>query len=175
MTLLRIRQIEPGDKCTGFSLGDAQFQPLKTFLTRDAHSFHADNLAKTYVAVIGGQPPEVVAYVTLVCGQIEANGATLDDPSKYRYAFFPAIKIARLAVHKEYRKDGLGTALVDLAVGVAQANIMPSAGCRFMVVDAKRPAVPFYERRGFTIIDTQENRGRKEPVMFLDLHKAALG
>jgi hypothetical protein len=41
------------------------------------------------------------------------------------------------------------------------------------MVDSKKPAVPFYERCGFTLLDTAANRSRDEPVMFVDLNKVA--
>jgi hypothetical protein len=51
--------------------------------------------------------------------------------------------------------------------------LCPAVGCRFVIVDSKKSSVGFYEKQGFTLIDTKENRGRSEPVMFIDLHKAA--
>jgi hypothetical protein len=65
----------------------------------------------------------------------------------------------------------LGKALVDLALGIAKREISPSVGCRFVMVDSKRNAAPFYEKCGFTILDTPANRDRVEPVMFVDLKK----
>lgn len=107
-------------------------------------------------------------------GQIDAtNGVFANDKPDYPYSFFPAVKIARLGVDRRQQGQGLGKALVELAVGIAINHIMPQVGCRFVVVDAKRPAVVFYESVGFTLIDTKSNRDRSEPVMYLDLHKAS--
>jgi hypothetical protein len=63
----------------------------------------------------------------------------------------------------------LGRTLIEFSVGRSQ-DIADIAGCRFVVVDAKTPSVAFYEKCGFRLIDTAENRGRPEPVMFLDLN-----
>lgn len=168
-----IRPIEPGDICTGFSFGDRQFQPLKAFIKNKAKPFHEQNLARTHIAVESASL-KAVAYITLVCGQIDAsNGVMPDDKLGYPYSFFPAVKIARLGVDKRQQGQGLGKALVEMAVGIAINDIMPKVGCRFVVVDAKTPAVAFYESMGFTLIDTRSNRNRTEPVMYLDLHKAS--
>jgi len=148
-------------------LGDAQFQPLKTFLTRDSKKFAAQKLARTYVIVTDSK---VCAYATLVCGEIAAERDIADlDGADFRYEHFPAVKIARLAVHKKYRDFSLGRTLIEFSVGRSQ-DIADIAGCRFVVVDAKTPSVAFYEKCGFRLIDTAENRGRPEPVMFLDLN-----
>ncbi|SHI92011.1 hypothetical protein SAMN04488012_103317 [Palleronia salina] len=110
--------LEPGDSFAGFSLGDQQYQPLKTFLTRDSKGYSEQLLAKTYVFV---RDAKVRAYVTLVCGEIQAEKPDMADleGAQYRYQHYPAMKIARLAVHKEFRKFGLGRELVDLSLGLS--------------------------------------------------------
>ena len=89
------------------------------------------------------------------------------------------MKISRLLVDSRYRRQGdrwadearLGEALVQFALGLAVEQVCPAVGCRFVVVDAKSDAVGFYRKMGFTLLDTQANRARPEPVMFVDLHK----
>ena len=69
------------------------------------------------------------------------------------------------------KRIGLGKHLVDLALGIAKREVSPSVGCRFVMVDSKRNSVKFYERCGFTMLDTPENKERNEPVMYVDLSK----
>lgn len=169
---LEIRQIRAGDRLTGLSLGDAAFQPLKTFLQKHAKAYHERNLARTYAAFSDGQ---VAGYMTLVCGEIvlEGDESLLDEPDvQYRYKSYPAVKIARLAVDKDHRGADLGTLLVQIALGTAKDVICPAVGCRFVAVDSKKQAVEFYLKQGFTLLNTPGNRARSEPVMFIDLHKA---
>ena len=166
---LELRPLQPDDRVNRFSSGDKQFQPLKTFLQRDSKKFQEQFLARTYVMVDGNL---VRAYVTLVCGEITAEKNITDlDGAEFKNEHFPAMKIARLAVDSKYRKSGYGQKLVDFAVGRA-IEISGIAGCRFVVVDAKKPSVDFYKQYGSRFIDTQENRDRNEPVMFLDLMRA---
>jgi hypothetical protein len=61
--------------------------------------------------------------------------------------------------------------MVDLALGIAKREVCPSVGCRFVMVDSKKGSVKFYERCGFTMLNTASNRGRTEPVMYVDLGK----
>ncbi len=152
------------------SLGDAVFTPLKTYLRKDATPHQAASLARTYAAVEDGTD-RVSAYITVICGEIEVQANHDGEHLEYPYARYPAVKIARLAVDRRLRGNDLGTRLVDLALGITKEVICPSVGCRFLVVDAKEPSIEFYEKYGFTMIDTPENRGSEAPVMFIDLHR----
>lgn len=170
---LDIRLIEPGDRLTGMSLGDATFTPLKIFLQRHALEYERQSLSRTYAA-FGVEPPKVLGYITLVCGEVVTDDGDecLIQGVDYRYRQYPAVKIARLAVDKSLqRKVGLGTQLVDLALGIAKREVCPSVGCRFVMVESKQDAVKFYEKCGFTMLDTPTNKEREEPVMFVDLSK----
>lgn len=179
MVEITVRQIEAGDTVTGLSLGHEDFVPLKTYLQRDAKKHHEQSLARTYGVFLDTEPKRVKAYVTLVCGEIVADtresGLVAENGIHYPYRQYPAVKIARLAVDTRLKKLGLkiGTKLVDLSIGISKDVISPSVGCRFIVVDAKQQSVGFYERCGFTALDTPENKQRAEPVMFVDLHKVA--
>lgn len=171
---IEIRKIEPGDRLTGLSLGE-EFTPLKIFLQRHAKKYHETGLARTYAAFDLLNKGKILGYVTLVCGEIvledEDDRLLCGEGVDYHYKHYPAVKIARLAVDRRCRGSGLGSHLVNLALGVTKSVICPAVGCRFIVVDSKRAAVAFYEKCGFTILDTATNRARMEPVLFVDLHK----
>jgi GNAT superfamily N-acetyltransferase len=163
------RPIKPGDRLTGLSLGE-EFVPLKTFLQRKARKFEDKNLARTYAAFHG---TKIVGYITLVCGEVSVKDGDSNpiDEDDYDYKHFPAIKVARLAVDSKRRKFGIGRTLVELALGIAKDTICPAVGCRFVMVDSKKQSMDFYVKCGFTMLDTQENRDRDHPIMFIDLHK----
>lgn len=169
---IEIKQLEPGDRVTGLSVGHESFTPLKIFLQKHAKSYEAHSLARTYIVYESGQN-KPLAFITLVCGEIETQGEAnlLGDEVVYHYHGYPAIKLARLAVDSKLRKSGIGRSLVEFALGIVKTNICPSVGCRFMVVDSKKASVDFYSRCGFTLLDTADNKDRDEPVMFIDLHK----
>ena len=164
-----------------FSTGHASFAPLKNFLIKQAFDFHSGNIAKTYVAVKlqasdDGQMVEapdlgVLGYMTLTCSEIDIrNGYTVEDcPYANRYESLPAVKIARLAVDQRYRGQRIGDKFVALAIAIASDVIAPIIGCRFVVTDAKTEAVNFYNKVGFTLLDTETNRAAETPVMFVDI------
>jgi GNAT superfamily N-acetyltransferase len=166
---VELREIGVGDHVTGLSLGDKAFTPLKTFVQRHTKAYAAQMLAKSY-GVFEGE--KLLGYVTLVCGQIEVDGgepAPDVGDAQFEYKHYPAVKIARLAVNRRYRGTGLGRHLVDFSLGLARDTIASAVGCRFVVLDVKPQSVAFYEKNGFRLIDTETNRARDEPVMFLDL------
>jgi len=168
---LELRAIESGDKVTGLSLGDAKYTPLKTFLQKHAKKYSDQLLAKSYGVFRG---PKIVAYITLVCGEIasEDDSAMADTgDAEYNYKHYPAVKIARLAVDKKLQKAGIGAELINFALGIAKQDISAIVGCKFVVVDAKAESVEFYEKRGFRLLDTEANKARSEPIMFIDLTK----
>ncbi|MFA7242456.1 MAG: GNAT family N-acetyltransferase [Sulfuricellaceae bacterium] len=170
-----IRQLAPSDNTNGFKTGDAVFQPLKTFFVSQAQKFHQHGITKTYVAVgkKDVQVDKILGFATLIASEIDIRGGYVVDTPEHanRYPSLPAIKLARLAVDSRYRRNHIGEALVDFCLAVVAENVAPHIGCRFLVTDAKQPAVGFYEKLGFTLLDTDDNRAGQTPVMFIDLLK----
>lgn len=175
-----ILRLSPEHRADKFSLGAQELQPLKSFIQKNALDYQNANVAVTYVAVVPaaetGQAQRVVGFITLTCSEIDLGDSyPLEDCAHAnRYSTMPALKIARLAVDKSYGKQGIGKCLMDLALAIAIDQVGPLVGCRFLVTDAKQGAVSFYkDRHGFTLLDTEDNRARNEPVMFVDLNKIA--
>jgi GNAT superfamily N-acetyltransferase len=172
---VEIRPIQPGDRLTGLSMGDPKFTPLKIFAQRHAHAYERQSLSRTYGAFNIPDDKKLAGYITIVCGEVvidDGDPALVQDEGlKYLYNQYPAVKIARLAVDRRVKRRGIGEALVQLSLGRAMEHVCPHVGCRFVMVDSKKEAVGFYDRMGFTMLDTPANRGREEPVMFIDLSK----
>ena len=172
---VEIRPIQPDDRLVGLSLGNPKFTPLKTFVQRHAKTYEQQSLARTYGAFNVPDENRLAGYITIVCGEVvidEGDPALVHDEGlKYLYNQYPAVKIARLAVDQRVSGRGIGEALVQLCLGRATEHVCPHVGCRFVMVDSKKEAVGFYDKMGFTMLDTPTNRGREEPVMFVDLSK----
>ena len=56
------------------------------------------------------------------------------------------MQIRQVAVIEELRGHGIGTRLVRFAQEVAKGH-----GCRRIVIHARKPAVPFYEKLGYRV------------------------
>jgi len=165
-----LRELQQDDQ-VNISLGK-DYVALKNFLKQKAKDYHSKNLAKTFVIVHEDNKKKVLGYVTLVSSQITLTG--IDNPKdigEYPYKDYPAVKIARLAVEQCYRSNGLGKLLIGWSIAVSKTKIMPFIGCRFLVVDSKPCAIAYYERNGFTLLNSADNKQSEHPLLFIDLHK----
>jgi len=170
-----IRPIQDGDNLKWLGLGHTDYAPLKAFLRKTAWNFHNQELAKTYVVVDEELPGIVGAYLTLVCSEIQNTfDAEVDFAGAQKYTHLPAVKLARMAVDERWRQSPeqrIGTSMMDWCIAHVLRSVMPHVGCRFMVVDAKAGAVGFYQKVGFTMLNTEENKQKQSPIMFIDLAK----
>lgn len=170
---LFLREIQLGDKTNKLSLGSESFVPLKTFLEKDAWQFHEENIAKTFVLVDSIEAgARIYGYVSLTCSAVELeDGQKPTSPARANnYPAYPAVKIVRLAVDKSMRGHGYGKQLLDFAIANVTDKIMPNVGCRFLIVDSKQDSIKFYEKLGFILVNSEENREADNPMMFIDLH-----
>lgn len=155
-----LRQIQSSDDTTKLSLGDASHTPYE--------------IAKTYVIINQNlSPSRIWGYITLMNSEIVLNEGQRpqETSTTSRYEAFPAVKIARLAVDKSLRGIGLGSMFLDWCMNHIKLALMPHVGCRFLVVDAKRDSVAFYQKAGFTLLNINSNDTDEHPLMFFDLYK----
>lgn len=166
---LHYRTIYTDDGVNSLRLGDASLKPLKAFLKKDARRFHEEYLARTLVGVQPGDRT-VIAFATLVCANILVKQLPEEERiSGFRFNSYPAMMLARLAVDKRFQGQGIGTELLDLAISLVVGSIMPIAGCRYLLVDAKESSVRFYERHGFARLGELPDSKRDLTSMYIDL------
>ncbi len=166
-----LRELHPDDRCNSLSLGDSTFIPLKSFLRNEAKELHLNDLAKTFV-LTKHQETKVLAYITTLCTQISIENFEPNNQIKdFRYEYYPAIKLARLAVDSSLKSQGIGSHLIDFVIALAIKYVMPHTGCRLLLVEAKSKSVGFYERIGFKNIDKLDSQVDRPKTMFLDLHR----
>jgi GNAT superfamily N-acetyltransferase len=168
------RPLDPNDKINKFEI-ERENDALRAFLKKAAPRFHASNIAKTYVAIeTGDGQKRVRSYISILNSWIRKEYANIEDCPEAEKYDYPAVKIARLATDRHYENRGLGKTLIELVCGVITTQIMPHSGCRFLILDANREKIDFYKRRGFTLVNNDENLDpvcTPNPVMFMDLHK----
>lgn len=167
-----IKQLQAAnlDQVSRFRMDDADDKPLEIFIRQHAYKSAKANLTQTYVAKIEDDP-KVVGYVSIMCAEValEKTYDIADKVGADRYDYQPGVRIWRLAVIPSQRGAQLGRKLVETAIGVVLVSIMPYAGCRFLILDAKDKSIPFYKKMGFRLLDTLENKAKQTPLMFLDL------
>lgn len=168
---VEIRLLGDDDSCGDLKLGDASLTPLKTFLQKRAKGFQRTDLARTFVVVEPGRSL-VYAYVTILCTQVRVDQVPRPDGlNDFRYQDYPAIRLARLAVDHRLQGRGIGGRLMDFTLSLIVDEIVPRAGCRFLILDAKPGSVAFYKRKGFSEIGAIEDGGEHLTLMFVDLHR----
>jgi GNAT superfamily N-acetyltransferase len=140
---------------------------LNDFLKSDALKAQNNLISRTYLCSWGGA---LAGFVTLTTDTIGYNLVEhCDGIDGYVYQKYPAIKIARLAVDKRYKRRGIGQNLLLWAVGKAY-EISKQIGCRYITVDAKRESIDFYLKYEFKIVKKHEERDF--PPMYFNLYSA---
>lgn len=162
---LSIRQLTPSDDRSAFTSGNESLD--RYFRLYAGQNQFRHHLGVTYVAVASGQ---ITGFMTVAPGELGAES---------RPQGMPILRLARLAVHVNAQRAGLGKALLFEALRLAVV-MKTSVGCAGVVVDAKTDAVPFYSRYGFIAFDAFVGALPQRPPttpMFLAVRKieAALG
>ncbi len=130
--------------CSGAVLLDRYFREK---VTQDIRN----NLARCFIALDGDR---IAGFYTLSASSIALDDLPEGLKKRLRYEFIPAVRIGRLAVDKDFKRQGLGSTLVfDAALRVANSPI----GAYAIMVDTKDDAVGFYEKLGFTPIPDEPN------------------
>lgn len=168
MADIRVRQLHTGDDRSTFHSGNND-------LDRYFHRFAGQNqfrhrIGVTYVAV---QEEEIVGYTTVAASSIEADELPHNLRRRLPAYPLPVIRLARLAVDERFAGSGVGLTLLRAVFEIAH-RMAKEVGCIGIVVDAKPPAVEFYERYGFFSVDVRSGGlgDRPEPsVMFLPLQE----
>ena len=87
---------------------------------------------------------------------------------KWRHSSYPAVKVGRLGVVRQYQRSDIGTSLINLTKNFFLSQ--NRTGCRFLTVDAynEEPQIKFYLKNGFQFL-WDEDRDDKTRIMYFDL------
>lgn len=156
----------------GFDCGDPA---LNNYFLNRREAFREELLTQTYAFFEATDPfPLAVALVDF-CNDVilkhdlprfARNGI---HHNKRGFPAFPAVKITRLGVRREFQHQKVGHRLLEAVQHFFLAD--NRTGCRFITVDAYRPVVPFYQKHGFERLITEEDDDGAVPTvpMFFDL------
>lgn len=143
---------------------------LDGFLIDDALKDQDARLSVTRLVYWHG---ELVGYFTIVNSAIKNDLVNFGDgEEEYRYNYYPALKIARLATDAHYEKRGIGRAMLQRTLAIA-LNLSNYSGCRFITVDAKKDSIGFYKKYGFKIPESMGNdmNSRDSIPLYRDLNR----
>ena len=126
---------------------DCEVEPLNRYLQKHAFQAQQSEGARTYVTL--ANDGTIAGYFTLAYGSVEHEKAPERVTRGLARHPVPVILLARLAVDKRFKGQGVGKELLRDAL-LRTLNAAEIAGLRAVVVDAKDEAAKaFYERFGF--------------------------
>ncbi len=167
---IEIRALRESDDRTAFRSGDPE---LDRFFVRYAgQNQFRHHIGTTYVAV---EADRALGYATVAAGNLEADALPITVRRTLPRYPLPVLRLARLAVDTTARRRGVGATLLR-HVFVLALQMSQEYGCVGIVVDAKRDAVEFYARFGFSPLEISEGEieARPKPTpMFLPLELVA--
>jgi GNAT superfamily N-acetyltransferase len=141
---LRIEKLHRSHAVESFTCGEPE---LDRFLLRHALRAQQANSSQTYVALSGD---DVVGYYTIVAGEVRHARAPERVVKGMPRHPIPLLVLARLAVHAQCQRRGIGSGLLLDALG-RTLQVADVIGVRALAVHAKDDrAVAFYQHFGFT-------------------------
>lgn len=146
---------------------------LNDYLVNDSKNYLQQLLAVTYILE---DDENTIAYYCMLNDKISAEDLPSNRkfkkqfkdemPQGKQFKSYPAVKIGRLAVHKNYAGAGHGRELIDFIKETFIEN--NRTGCRYLTVDAYRNSLGFYEKNGFLYL-TEEDKEDDTRQMYFDL------
>lgn len=169
--------------CASFNCGS---RDLDDFFQKEAIKYNMELLGKTYLFTLKSDESKVVCAFTLANDSIKTP--LLSSNAKRRInkkisrskqmKSYPALLIGRLGVHQEYKKQGIGTEVMNF-IKDWFFDVHNKTGCRFIVVDAYNTteAISYYNKNGFDPVYKSEaeeksayNLRKDEPLKTRLLH-----
>lgn len=159
---------------------DCDDADINEFLKEDALNYQTQRIANTYLFL--DNSPEIVAFFSISndclndLGEVKGYTKTIWNrlhrkiylPNEKRIRQYPAIKIGRLGVAKNYQKHVLAYQIMDFIKGWSLIDHKP--GCRLLLLDAynKERQIKYYQRNGFNFL-LDDDRNDRTRIMYFDL------
>ena len=155
-----------------FDCGDFD---INEFLKEDAMNYQNEKMANTYVF---HEDNKVIAFFSILNDCLHDKGFESNVwnkfhrkrkiPNNKRTKQYPAIKIGRLGVTKNYQGTGIAYELMDFIKGFSLIEHKPA--CRLLLLDAynKVLQINYYERNGFVFLSDSNTKDRTR-LMYYDL------
>jgi len=153
---------------------DCEDSDLNEFLFEDSKNHLTDLFAVTYILET---EEKTVAFFSLLNDKISFK----EIRSNSSWALFretvtgnttlgsyPAMKVGRLGVSKEFKGNGVGRFILDYLKILFVTN--NRTGCRCITVDAYSQSLSFYERNDFKYL-TSKDENKDTRLMYFDLNQ----
>lgn len=154
---MEIRALRPDDDRSAFHSGEEALD--RYFRSYAGQNQFRHHVGATYVAV---ENRRIFGFATVAPGQIEFEGLPASARKGLPRYPLPILRLARLAVDRSARSQGIGAQLLRYVCRLA-TKMGDEYGCVGVAVDAKPSAVEFYEKHGFVPHDPLEGRSDARP------------
>lgn len=142
-------QIEPLAKHHDREGFDCEVEALNNFLQTMAMQHQKKGISRTHVLTYKDQQAPVIAFATLNVCDVDLSAERETAVLKKLPMHIPALRLCRLAVHKDHKRKGIGAHMMAFTLQKAM-DVSENVGCAGVVVDAKdEDAKAYYEQYGF--------------------------
>lgn len=154
---------------------DCEDKEINEFLLEDAKNFQNKKITNTYLFKKHNQ---IVAFFSISNDCLNDLGyensiwnklhRTIKLPNNKRIRQYPAVKIARLGIDKNYKGKGLSHQLLDFIKGWTFIEHKPA--CRLLILDAYNKSIQLatYQKNDFNFLLDSDKR-KKHRFMYFDL------
>jgi ribosomal protein S18 acetylase RimI-like enzyme len=152
--LRKIERLAQSHGRDGFDCGS---ELLNLFLKQTARQHAARGISRTFVLVEEGasEPKPILGFFSLNLCQIKSESLSAEEAKKLPRDV-SGTRLGRLAVAKEYQRQGIGKTVLVAAMGKFM-EIFNTAGGIGLFVDAKdHDAKRYYEQFGFVALPSNE-------------------
>ncbi len=151
----RIELLAKSHDRAGFDCGS---EPLNSFLKQTARQHAERGISRTFVLVEeddASEPKRILGFFSINLCQLRADALPPEDAKRFPRAV-PGVRLGRLAVAKEFQRQGIGRTLLIGAMAKFM-EIFNTAGGIGLFVDAKdHEAKRYYEQFGFVCLPSNE-------------------
>jgi GNAT superfamily N-acetyltransferase len=164
-----VRRLKETHILKPFDCGDAD---LNDFFLNDAKLYQKQCLAVTYFEENENQ---TLFFFSLRNDRISASdttkwnkiGRNLPNDKRTRKGAYPAVKIGRLGIDKDFQGKGLGRDVMNFIKSLISLENY-TTGAKFLTVDAYKDSIKYYEKNGFDFL-TDEDSNEETRAMYFDL------
>ena len=160
-----LKKVEDFAMCDSFDCGDAD---LNEYFQVDSKHYRANLLTQTYCLILQSVPDFALALLDF-CNDaviLKDIGVKLQTDRKSHTRSFPAVKLTRLGVAKEFQRRNIGSHALNM---VKRLFTMDNrTGCRLITVDAYNnpDALRFYEKNNFQPLLPKDERENTRALYF---------